>query len=272
MRNRIFFATGFVFFGFIVGFIAASPIDVSPRNPLTQHHEGAAGDGAENKGASPTAEERTADYTWWLDFWTGGLVIVAAIQAGMFFAQLSYMRRGMADTKAAADAANVSAEVAKSALTDLERPWLFIDLEPGLLRCPKPTEFCDKEAVFNLVNYGRFPAVIEEFACTLSIGVDPATPIVRDDFHRVLAPNGIIPDGRAYLAPTGLDEDFVWNSEETVLVSQVPRAPEGERLFAIFSIKYRGVGSREHESLFCWQWNYMFNRWDRGPAEYNRQT
>jgi hypothetical protein len=74
------------------------------------------------------------------------------------------------------------------------------------------------------------------------------------------------------LGTTDLDDEFIWNSAETELVSQVPRAPDGDGLFAVFSIKYRGVGNREHESLFCWRWNYTFNRWDRGPVKYNRQT
>jgi hypothetical protein len=272
MQNRAFFALAFVFFGIVLGALWVVPTYAFVQEEIHEHAQEAEKKEASEAGESVIEERRTADYTKDLDWWTAGLVAVAFVQMLMFAIQLAFMRRGMADTKAAADAASVSADVAKSALTDLERPWLFVDLEPGLLRCAEPTEFCDKEAIFNLVNYGRFPAIIDEFACTLSIGVDPATPIVRDEFHRVLAPNGIISDRRAYLGTTDLDDEFIWNSAETELVSQVPRAPDGDGLFAVFSIKYRGVGNREHESLFCWRWNYTFNRWDRGPVKYNRQT
>jgi hypothetical protein len=53
-------------------------------------------------------EKSTSD--WWTAFFTGGLVLVGAGQAGLFLWQLRYMRRGMDDAALAAKAAKESAD------------------------------------------------------------------------------------------------------------------------------------------------------------------
>ena len=85
-----------------------------------------------------TTKDAAGFYTFLLAAVTGGLVLVAAFQAGMFVWQLKLMREGINDAKTAADTATTaaaaattqaqelrrSADATERVLTELERPWL----------------------------------------------------------------------------------------------------------------------------------------------------
>ena len=67
-----------------------------------------------------TEGEEAPSNEWWLMIWTailailtGGLVVVAGFQAGLFLIQLRYMRIGVKDAELAAQAAKESADAGK---------------------------------------------------------------------------------------------------------------------------------------------------------------
>lgn len=68
--------------------------------------------------------------TYWLVGATFLLTFVASVQAGLFLYQLRLMRVGMADTKAAADAAKETAEATKSAMLFGQRAYVSANFTP----------------------------------------------------------------------------------------------------------------------------------------------
>ena len=85
---------------------------------------------------------------------TSLLVVVAAIQAAMFFRQLYYMKEALDDASIATKAAQLSAEAAATA----NRPWLRIitELDGQLIFGPKGVSL---KTVVEVENVGRSPAV-----------------------------------------------------------------------------------------------------------------
>ena len=126
MKNRCFFAGTFISFGLVAGILIGSPLYSPYHNEIQKGQQSTPETCTEQGSASARAEERTADYTYWLDFWTAGLVFVAVGQAIMFLIQLDFMRRGMADTKLAADAAKESSDLARDEFNASHRPRLRV--------------------------------------------------------------------------------------------------------------------------------------------------
>jgi hypothetical protein len=117
---------------------------------------------------------------------TGILALIAAGQAGLFVWQLKLMRKGVEDATTAANAARKSAEIAEKTLTELERPHLFIEnikLDHDFLR--EWSQLDDEElkkisvtARWDIVNYGRSPAIIRQTSSGIYIGKElPSLPL-----------------------------------------------------------------------------------------------
>jgi hypothetical protein len=108
-----------------------------------------------------------------INIFTLGLVIVGAIQAGLFWWQYDLIRESLADAKISANAARKAADVAEQALTVLERPHLFIE-EPKIIRTVIQgqglrQEF-RRELRYEFTNYGKTPAIVRWMEATIRIG------------------------------------------------------------------------------------------------------
>jgi hypothetical protein len=120
-------------------------------------------------------------------FFTFLLVLVGMLQLGLFAWQLTLIRKSMTDTRIAADAArdaanaaNIQAHIAERTLTELERPWLFIE-GATISRREMPGEQLTPNnwyISFRCKNVGRMPAVTEE--CILKLVDKDAAPPTPD--------------------------------------------------------------------------------------------
>jgi hypothetical protein len=94
-------------------------------------------------------EERIADYTLWLERFTGLLALVSTVQ-------IFFLIRADRTARISADAAKAAAD---AALLALDRPWLHIESLRNILTNPTPqTE--RPIAGFKITNHGKAPASI----------------------------------------------------------------------------------------------------------------
>jgi hypothetical protein len=120
-------------------------------------------------------------------FFTFLLVVVGVLQLGLFAWQLTLIRKSLADTKVAADAAkdaanaaNIQAQIAERTLTEIERPWLFV-AGATITRREMPNEPLVPNnwfISFRCQNAGRMPAVVEQ--CIIKIADKDALPPTPD--------------------------------------------------------------------------------------------
>lgn len=125
-------------------------------------------------------DRQLVEWTSVLALATVGAALVALGQLVMFLIQLRLMRRNAEDASVAANAARDSADVAKTALTELERPWLVIEsyrvvLRSGQIDADHPNNWYIS---FIIKNLGRAPALIE--SCGVHIKDIDALPAAPD--------------------------------------------------------------------------------------------
>jgi hypothetical protein len=124
--------------------------------------------GTDQPHAKPDAEKAKdgpptnwrSDPNGWVAAFTLLLAFIAAIQAGFFYWQLGIMKKSLADSKTAADAAKLAAEAAmKSAdiATNSERAWVVDEIRQ-MEKLPNPNEVFAAYLTFK--NFGRIPAQI----------------------------------------------------------------------------------------------------------------
>jgi hypothetical protein len=104
---------------------------LQPAPPTSPHQQVPTNDQSANQGTSRrdqretfwqwTTKDAVGFYTFLLAAVTGGLVLVAAFQAGMFVWQLKLMREGISDAKSAADTAASAAGAATEQAQELRR-------------------------------------------------------------------------------------------------------------------------------------------------------
>jgi hypothetical protein len=240
----------------------------------------------------PTAYSTKAEEPWLTKdaagFFTFLLVVVGGFQVGLFVWQLGLIRESLDDAKKAADAAEGAAnaagkqaKIAERALTELERPYVFIfDVkEFGFDR-----ETSEYFVEYSVANYGKMPAIIEGayIGFVFSDRAEPPAPPLMEDSHTLMtAP--ILQAGerrekiREYL-PTGsttgaifVDVRFQRPSERTHAVGPVFDVPEGNDYFLRAIIDYRGPSSHGHSTGALWLANYPASGQlaQRGGDEYN---
>jgi len=98
-------------------------------------------------------------FTLWLAISTIGLGIIAVIQLG-------FLSRQEGIAAATAQAAKISANVAERTLTELERPYIFVDT-PKVI--PSPIESVSPNVQYILKNYGRTPAIVRWLKATAKL-------------------------------------------------------------------------------------------------------
>lgn len=98
-----------------------------------------------------SADDRIADYTWWVAAFTCALVVISAVQ-------IHFLLRSDETARIIARAAEKSANVAEKSLIDSRRAWLSIDN----LKIIYPTEITEDGAAirvsFTTANLGDTPA------------------------------------------------------------------------------------------------------------------
>jgi hypothetical protein len=142
---------------FAAGMTFRSSLPPPQDNVETSHQKG-----AKQESAKATADERIADYTWWLAVLTGGLVVSGVIQFG-------FLLRSDRTARIAADAARDSADVAGKTLVAANRPWISADISIAsdlTFGAPAAAQMTFK---FILKNTGNTPGVSVEIRPKLTI-------------------------------------------------------------------------------------------------------
>ncbi len=151
------FIVVFVFLGIILWQSLFPPKEQTPYSDGAQKqyseqkspHEGA--DEARTVVAAKySIDEKLATYTMWLAIFTALLVLVAIFQIG-------FLVRTDKTSTAAANAAKQSADVAERTFTELERPYIFVDIPKFI---PSPIKDRPSNVQYVLKNYGRTPAIV----------------------------------------------------------------------------------------------------------------
>lgn len=170
-----------------------------------------------------------AKYTKLLFIATALLVIATAGLVVFGFIQSSDSKRSIA-------AAETSAAVAERALTDLERPWLFlasvsIRFNPSATGLLEPNRWFLK---LHWKNVGRAPAIVDE--CLFSIELKknlPETPVYNPDLK--------------------LNCQHTIAEKETVETNEVgPARRQDEEILVFFGrMTYRELGGKKHETGYA---------------------
>lgn len=208
---------------------------------------------AENARLLTAYTKDLASYTSNMAWLTGGVALFTLFLFGatftqvlLFRSQLRIMNQGLADTKTTAKAAQDSADTAKRALTELERPFVFVGSLDVLDSSPRRgRETCVR---IGLKNHGRTPAVMRELTFTAHMtNRIPDDPAVNETIVATVPLSNVI----------GTDElfDTLW-----VRIDPDPRFCElirngMIRLQIVFGITYRDIFGREHPEQFDYMWD-----------------
>lgn len=231
---------------------------VEKQETARQRHKAESPD-AELTGSTWLTKDAAGFFTFWL-------VVVGFGQAILFFIQLRYMRKGMDDAtraaRAAEDAAKAGmdqAKVAERALTELERPWVFV-FGPKYATTDGEEFFVE----YTVANYGKMPAIIE--GASLGFVFDaadggPQLPLNLDEDHSLVS-SPILSAGeerplREYFPANPRGEVSFRMIHEGTDEQSLIRTPSveiglGHRLFFRVIIPYRGPISRGHETRANW--------------------
>jgi hypothetical protein len=159
--------------------------------------------------------------------------------------QVNALQDTLIETRKAAEAAKQGADTAERALTDLERPWIFI--EPiqldGFIRYPpqSATWPLNLKLRWTMRNYGRSPAFVTRgcgrlIIIPMPLPEDPDYTGASDVVTTPVPPNKTIPNEFIYLL--GADE--------------LQKLKMGTHVLAFFGfIRYIDVFNRPHESAWC---------------------
>jgi hypothetical protein len=226
-----------------------------------------------------TTSDPVAFFTFWLVVSTIGLGISTVMLWLAGEKQFRHARRTSIiqsrDMRESIAAANRSAAAAERALTDLERPWIFVF---GISRPIQ--DGTDFRVDYKVANFGKIPAIIEEARAGLvfsDASGDPQTPLfVSDDHSLTISPVLKPGDERDLSDYFPLSETFdarfqVINagtdSEDLMPVPVVDLEPNQSMFFRVL-INYRGPASRGHETSANWLYR---DPWDfvRRGDEYN---
>lgn len=221
------------------------------------------------------------DATGFFSLW---LVIVGGSQLVLFYVQLRLFRKSLAPAqhaaKAAQEAANAAAaqaRVAEHIVTQLERPWIFVELSLDLYGSPDDA-FEEPYALFDITNHGRGPAIIEEFHGKIaSAELRPDSPLFRDEFHGIIGPGKAMEKCKIH-CPSGFTYDVTVDPAHDTSFFPVPKpAQDGWEVFLRIHIRYLDITGGTHESAFCWRYDHGVCRWikfeeEPGGKQYNYLT
>ena len=144
------------------------------------------------------------------------------------------MLRSVKATEIAAAAAMKSADIAERSLSELERPWLF--LEGAVVKIRDESKPNSWVVIYNWSNVGRSPAIIQK---SIAIVANKKILEPMPDYRKMannLAFRKTLPAGKsAFTAEIGLDPTE-WDSEQKI---------------AYGFIEYKGMGGAIYTSGFA---------------------
>jgi hypothetical protein len=207
-------------------------------------------------------EEARRDAT--MSLWTLGLLVVAMAQAGLFLYQLTLMRRSVEDATKAANAANLSARIARKSMLAEFRPVVVATPKRRFVRTGDVT-VCHIYVSFK--NYGRGTAINLRTSAKhqwLSPGeaLEPFTP------------NPEI-EGGSTLAPTQLMNI----RSQPIALDQAKQMSEGKlALQLFFYVQYRDPSNpralhyQKTQYQVEWPKNQAIDKWFRQVSFLSRGT
>jgi hypothetical protein len=191
-----------------------------------------------------------------------------------------------------AEASAEHARIARAALTQLERPYVFIFGVRGIKQNATSKDFFVE---YTVANYGKMPAIIEapHIGFDISERAEPPLPPLLHDSHRLMV-SPILQAGeqrkkiRAYF-PAGMvgpdihgivqvvtaadiDPQAILSDAEEVTENVVPNIniPDGFDIFFRAVIRYRGPLTAGHETAAVWlYYPGTFEFAVRGGVEHN---
>jgi hypothetical protein len=195
-------------------------------------------------------------------FFTLLLVIVGAVQVGLFVWQLKLIRTSLEDAKLAADAATDAAtaasrqaHVAEETLAKIERPYLFVYNVSTIKVVDESHLYEDGTSfigvTYSVANHGKIPAIIKFALASLSVSAEPLPP-ARLDYDHTLVVSPILAPGEIRI---GIEERLKW--EDFKATEYDPIAPDfgQNELWFWVIITYRGPFSDQHETRICWRFD-----------------
>jgi hypothetical protein len=190
------------------------------------------------------------------------------------------MRQSIELASRSVNEASRSANIAQRGLTELERPWIFVQLSPHLvgraaeLLSPKEAIEVPPLAVSEISNHGRMPAIIESCHIALEAVPETAPPagILRDEFHMSLGPHET--SEKLHVdCPSGLAKYSIVVDLITGQTNPVPELSQNEDFFFYIVIVYHDVRGEAHTSSFCWRFDLGVDYWVQfGGTNYNYLT
>jgi hypothetical protein len=176
-------------------------------------------------------------------------------------------------------ASNRSAAAAERALTDLERPWVFVF---GAKLGARDEDTNGWFVEYQVANYGKMPAILNEAAIGFEIsdnGQPPFPLAIMEDHSLFIAPILAAGEARTLREYFPLQEaedgsisfrtSQTESGEPTLLPIPPYQSPEGFDTFFRVAIKYRGPQSCGHETAAVWLCQPSFDFVLRGGEAYN---
>jgi hypothetical protein len=187
---------------------------------------------------------------------------IAALQARQTRVSIREFRRSADAADESAKAAHIQAKIASDALTQLERPYIFVF---GVRQIFQDEESKDFYVSYTVANFGKLPAIIEGAWIDWVIdnrGAPPIPPLLHDGHNLMASPimgaGERRPEIKAYV-PIGMTSGgVVVRIENTGKPSSVvPDFTIGEDfdVFIRAKIQYRGPFTNGHETGALWLYN-----------------
>jgi hypothetical protein len=243
-----------IFFGMLLAtaIFAMGAVFLSSGNHPSESKTGA---NSENKNQSNG--EGSGLWNWLTrdatGLFTGVLVLVGAIQIGVFLGQLRLIRRTLGPAEEAAKAARDAANVANDALTKLESPFVGIEiLESGfkskLVSAGEYYVTLEESLHFQFINHGRSPATIIEMFDKFEI-------CATDKLPPPLDPHGLrnqVPFGVILSADGGRSPPSTRNQSEDIDPQEFMRVTVGDDALAFIGyVRFRDIFNRDYITGFC---------------------
>jgi hypothetical protein len=203
-------------------------------------------------------------------FWA--TLILAAVTAGLVGVGYFQSR----DAKRSIAAAEASARIAERALTELERPYLFILDYNWLLTEKAKADGLKCGFVFSVANGGKLPAFIK--VVKLGIRIGESIPSIYDEpsIHDLLtAP--LIAGGEQRRVIQGFTDEGDEPALECQIRGGMALIPgsvlKAGGVIAKISIEYDGPTTTGHATTACWEWHPVKHAFTQyGGPGHNQRT
>jgi hypothetical protein len=227
----------------------------------------------QEKSENGSAQKGRTDPNWLIAIFTIVLALIAAIQAGFFFWQLSMLRKSLEDSKTAAGAAKSAAESAKKSAdiaTNSERAWVItsgVAFAPDLADLTNPDGPKKSKIVIRICNCGRSPAEMESVHIVAIVYPAnfkfPDSPIYGESeeiFEVAAMPGEIIEsDGKQEIICRIRHHDLLTND-------QIKDILDGKQVVYCYGrIHYRDISSSKRATHFGYYYRVRASKTDDIP-------